>query len=87
MTKSNLEGIPIHSLPLHGLHEHGHAPLEQAVEMCKVLELTDDLKPSVCYIAEVVIVEKAATLFEECSHNILHEDPTRGKCKVFLLGR
>ena len=55
--------------------------------MCKVLELTDDLKPRVCNIAEVVIVEKATTLFEECSRNILHEDPIRGKCKVFLLGR
>ena len=61
--ETNLQGIPIHSLPIHGTHSEGQPPLGHAEERYKVLGLADDLKPSVCNMEEFAIVEKAARLF------------------------
>ena len=82
-----LQGIVIHSLPTFGprLKNGGKpAPVE---ERYKVYGLADDVKPSVCNMAEFSIIDHAASLFERSSGCKLHRDPASGKCKVLPLGR
>ena len=38
-------------------------------------------------MSEFELVDRAAQLFERSSGNKLHRDPTKGKCKVLLMGR
>ena len=49
--------------------------------------LADDVKPAVASIDEFKLVDYAAALFEKSSGNLLHRDPTIGKCKVLPLGK
>ena len=82
-----LQGIPIISLAVFGPQEKDRNPPEPLTEQYKVLGYADDVKPGVRSMSEFAIVDRAATLFEQSSGNILHRDPVKGKCKVLLLGR
>ena len=69
-----LQGIPIISLPVFGPQEKDRNPPEPLTEQYKVLGYADDVKPGVRSMSEFAIVDRAATLFEQSSGNILHRE-------------
>ena len=85
---NRLQGIVIHSLPLHGPCPAGAlSPLPPLEERYKVIGYADDLKPAVTSMEEFLLVDQASALFERSSGCKLHRDPTSGKCKFLPLGR
>ena len=83
-----LEGISIYSLPVLGPAKRGRRrPAPLVVERYKVLGLANDVKPGVISMNEFSIVEHGSKMFELSTGNKLHRNPTKGKCKVLLLGR
>ena len=86
-TSQRLQGILIHSLPTFGPRLKNGGKPASVEERFKVYGLADDVKPSVCNMAEFTLVDHAASLFERSSGCKLHCDPTSGKCKVLPLGR
>ena len=87
LLERKLQGIPICSLPALGPLEENQVMLPPVEERYKVYGLADDVKASVACMAEFLVIEEAARLFELSSGNLLHRDAVRGKCKVLALGR
>ena len=83
-----LEGILIHSLPLHGPCPAGDPDtLPRLEQRYKVVGYADDMKPAVTSMQEFALVDRASSLFERSSGCKLHRDPASGKCKFLPLGR
>ena len=83
-----LNGILIHSLPVHGPSPAGAAdPLPPLEQRYKVVGYADDLKPAITSMQEFALVDTASALFEKSSGCKLHRDPKSGKCKFLPLGR
>ena len=82
-----LLGITICLLPSLGPFLSDGTPPEPVVEKYTVFGYADDVKPAVTTMAEFALVDHAVSLFERSSGNLLHRDPSTGKCKVLPLGR
>ena len=86
--EKRLEGILIHSTPVHGpLPSMTSPPLPPSELRYKLIAYCDDVKPAITSMAEFLLVDRAMWLFEESSGCKLHRDPTAGKCKFLALGR
>ena len=82
-----LEGILIHSLPLHGPCPAGDPDtLPRLEQRYKVVGYADDMKTAVTSMQEFALVDRASSLFERSSGCKLHRDPASGKCKFLPLG-
>ena len=75
--EKRLNGILIHSVPVHGPIPAG-APglLPQLEERYKVVGYADDLKPAITTMQEFTLVDLASSLFEKSSACKLHTDHT-----------
>ena len=83
-----LQGILIHSSPVHGpLRSITSPPLPPAELRYKLIAYCDDVKPAITSMAEFLLVDRAMLLFEKSSGCKMHRDPTAGKCKFLALGR
>ena len=84
--EKRLQGILIHSLPVHGPALQGQAlpPIETRY---KVQGYLDDCKPAITSMAEYQLVDSACSLFERSSGCKLHRNRDTNKFKVLILGR
>jgi hypothetical protein len=86
--EKRLQGILIHSIPVHGPVLQGQElPLPPLETRYKVIGYLDDCKPAITSKAEFQLVDTACSLFERSSGCKLHRNPATNKCKVFIIGR
>ena len=82
-----LAGILITSIPVLGpKSEQSGAPIP-IEERYTVISYADDLKPAVTSTEEILLVDKASSMFEAASGCKLHRDPASQKCKLLPLGK
>ena len=79
--EKRLQGILIHSLPIHGPPpDEKSGPLPNLEIRYKLIGYADDLKPSITAMHEFSLVDRASLLFEKSSGCKLNSDPRSGKC-------
>ena len=86
--EKRLQGILIHSLPVHGpVLPDLPGPLPPLETRYKVQGYLDDCKPAITTMSEFLLIDRACTLFEKSSGCRMHRNPATEKCKVMVLGR